>query len=96
MVDLQSNEKFDFLWKTYIFIENNIMIYKYEIVNYANNQIFDLYEYNDGQRYKRFRISKGALMELLTPNEKQMFSSGSLKFFRGDDRTVLQKSMIVF
>jgi hypothetical protein len=61
-----------FFGKVYINKENS-MNRLYEIVNYSNNHLFDLYEINEKrQKYKRFRIQKPELMKLLSPDEAKL------------------------
>ena len=69
----------------------------YEIVNYSNNQLFDLYEINEKrQKYKRFRVQKHELMKLLTPNEASLLEKGTLQFVTLHERLVQEKAMMVF
>lgn len=69
----------------------------YEIQNYANNQIFDLYEINEvGQKYKRFRIMKQELKRLMTSSEAQMFELGQLKLIHLNERQVESASSVIY
>ena len=69
----------------------------YEIVNYSNNQLFDLYEINEKrQKYKRFRVQKHELMKLLTPNEASLLEKGTLQLVTLHERTLQERAMIIF
>ena len=69
----------------------------YEIVNYSNNQLFDLYEINEKrQKYKRFRVQKHELMKLLTPNEASLLEKGTLQFVTLHERTLQERAMMIF
>jgi hypothetical protein len=70
---------------------------QYEIVNYANEQIFDLYEFNDkNQRYKRFRIGKSDLVSMLTSTEATQLNQGTLRFVTLNERVVEERAQIRF
>jgi hypothetical protein len=69
----------------------------YEIVNYSNNHLFDLYEINEKrQKYKRFRIQKPELMKLLSPDEATLLEKGTLQSVTLHERLVQEKAMMVF
>ena len=69
----------------------------YEIQNYANNQIFDLYEINEfGQKYKRFRIMKQELKRLMTPLEAHEFEMGNIKTVFLNERQVESASSVIY
>lgn len=69
----------------------------YEIVNYSNNQLFDLYEINEKrQKYKRFRIQKHELMKILSSKEAPLLEKGTLQFVTLHERTLQEKAMIIF
>ena len=85
-----------FFGKLYINKEN-FMNRLYEIVNYSNNHLFDLYEINEKrQKYKRFRIQKPELMKLLSPNEASALEKGTLQFATMSERVLQEKAMIIF
>jgi hypothetical protein len=69
----------------------------FEIKNYANNQIFDLYEINEvGQKYKRFRINKQELKGIMKHFEAQAFELGQLKTVYLDERKVESASSVIY
>lgn len=69
----------------------------YEIVNYSNNQLFDLYEINEKrQKYKRFRIQKHELLKLLSPDEAKLLESGTSQLVTLSERLVQERAMMVF
>jgi hypothetical protein len=73
------------------------MIRLFEIQNYANNQIFDLYEINEvGQKYKRFRIQKQDLKGIMKPADAQAFEFGQLKTVYLEERKVETASSIIY
>jgi hypothetical protein len=73
------------------------MIRLFEIKNYANNQIFDLYEINEvGQKYKRFRIQKQDLKGIMKPADAQAFEFGQLKTVYLEERRVETASSIIY
>ena len=80
----------------YIIIKT-IMVRLFEIQNYANNQIFDLYEINEvGQKYKRFRIQKQELKAIMNPADAQAFEFGQLKVVHLEERKVESASSIIY
>jgi hypothetical protein len=94
--ELSKEDLLIFLWKNYILLKK-IMKRYYEIVNYSNNMLFDLYEINEkNQKYKRFRIQKSELRSLLSSNEAYLFDKGILQFIELNERLVEQKAMILF
>lgn len=73
------------------------MIRKYEIVNYANWQIFDLYEINEvHQKYKRFRISRQDLENLLSSQDVETFRRNQLKFCFLNERKTQEACSTIF
>lgn len=73
------------------------MMCLFEIQNYANNQIFDLYELSGvGQRYKRFRINKNDLKGIMKPADAQAFELGKLKTVHLEERRVESASAIIY
>jgi len=73
------------------------MVRLFEIQNYANNQIFDLYEINEvGQKYKRFRIQKQDLKGIMKPADAQSFEFGQLKTVYLEERKVETASSIIY
>lgn len=73
------------------------MVRLFEIQNYANNQIFDLYEINEvGQKYKRFRIQKQDLKGIMKPADAQAFEFGQLKTVYLEERKVETASSIIY
>lgn len=73
------------------------MVRLFEIQNYANNQIFDLYEINEvGQKYKRFRIQKNSLKSIMKPADAQAFEFGQLKTVHLEERKVESASSVIF
>lgn len=73
------------------------MLRLFEIQNYANNQIFDLYEINEvGQKYKRFRIQKQDLKGVMKPADAQAFELGQLKTVYLEERKVETASSIIY
>lgn len=73
------------------------MLRLFEIQNYANNQIFDLYEINEvGQKYKRFRIQKQDLKGIMKPADAQAFEFGQLKTVYLEERKVETASSIIY
>lgn len=80
----------------YIIIKT-IMVRLFEIQNYANNQIFDLYEINEvGQKYKRFRIQKHELKSIMKPADAQSFEFGQLKTVHLEERKVEGAASIIY
>jgi len=73
------------------------MLRLFEIQNYANNQIFDLYEINEvGQKYKRFRIQKQDLKGIMKPADAQAFEFGQLKTVYLEERKVETASSVIY
>ena len=69
----------------------------YEIVNYSNNQLFDLYEINEkNQKYRRFRIQKHELLKLLSSDEAKLLESGTSQLVTLHERLVQERAMMVF
>ena len=78
-------------------IVKTIMVRLFEIQNYANNQIFDLYEINEvGQKCKRFRIQKHELKAIMKPADAQAFEFGQLKVVHLEERKVENASSIIY
>lgn len=73
------------------------MLRLFEIQNYANNQIFDLYEINEvGQKYKRFRIQKQDLKGIMKPAYAEAFEFGQLKTVYLEERKVEAASSVIY
>lgn len=73
------------------------MLRLFEIQNYANNQIYDLYEINEvGQKYKRFRIQKQDLKGVMKPADAQAFEFGQLKTVYLEERKVENAASVIY